>query len=64
MLEALKKQYEAEIEIGMANLKVYMTNPAGIGEHSDIAEAMDKQISSIATASDKVKIVNHILSDQ
>ena len=39
MLEALKKQYEAEVAIGMANLKVYMTSPAGIGEHSDIAEA-------------------------
>ena len=64
MLEALKKQYEAEIAIGMANLKVYMTNPAGIGEHSDIAEAMDKQISSIATASDKLKVINRILSGQ
>ena len=61
---AAKKQAEGEIEVHKANIAVYQTMPAGIGEHSDIAEAMDKQVSSVATASDKLKVINRILSDQ
>ena len=47
IIEALKKHAEGHIEKHRANVEVYLTNPAGIGEHSDIIEAMDKEIEHI-----------------
>ena len=35
MINALRKKYQADIAAAMANIEVYRTNPAGIGEHPD-----------------------------
>tara|TARA_B100000700_G_C15002005_1_gene836755 strand:+ start:1828 stop:2052 length:225 start_codon:yes stop_codon:yes gene_type:complete len=48
--DALVKKYEAEIAEAKAILEVYFTNAAGIGEHPDIIEEMDKQISRLSSA--------------
>lgn len=53
MLEVLKKMYEAEIE--KANINIYLENPVGIGEHSDIIGAMDEQVGKLCNASDKLE---------
>ena len=37
---AARKQAEGELEIHKANIEVYRTMPAGIGEHGDITEAV------------------------
>ena len=42
LLEALIKKLEGEIEVAKANIEVYKMNPAGIGEHSDIVETIEK----------------------
>ena len=34
---AAKKQAEGEIAVHLANIQVYQTMPAGIGEHPDLA---------------------------
>ena len=44
MLVALMLQYKAEVAKAKANIKVYMANPAGIGEHPDLVAAVDSQI--------------------
>ena len=54
MLDALMLQYEAEIAKAKSNIKVYMENPVGIGEHPDLAAAVDSQIELIAHAEDKI----------
>ena len=60
MLVALRLQYEAEIAKAKANIKVYMGNPAGIGEHPDLVSAVDSQIELIAHAEDKLDVLkNH-----
>ena len=60
MLVALMLQYEAEIAKAKANIKVYMSNPAGIGEHPDLVAAVDSQIELIAHAEDKLNVLkNH-----
>ena len=33
ILDALDKKYDAEIADGDATIKIYLTNPVGIGEH-------------------------------
>ena len=60
MLVALRLQYEAEVANAKANIKVYMANPAGIGEHPDLVSAVDSQIELIPHAEDKLDVLkNH-----
>ena len=46
-------QYQGEMDIAMANIDVYQNNPAGIGEHPDVAQALDTQIERYANAKEK-----------
>ena len=57
MLNALMLQYQAEIAKAKSNIKVYMENPVGIGEHPDLAAAVDSQIELIAHAEDKISVL-------
>ena len=60
LLEALCKKLEGEIEVAKANVMVYTRNAAGIGEHPDVVEAIETQISKIAEAEDKLETIrNH-----
>ena len=61
MLEALQKKYEAEVAMAEANINVYLKNPAGIGEHPEIVEAVDKQIEKLSTAQEKLDTVIRLL---
>ena len=56
-ISALSKRYEAEIETAKANIDVYIRNPAGIGEHPDLAAAVDSQVGLIANAEDKLEVL-------
>ena len=58
MINALRKKYEADIAHGKANVEVYLKNPVGIGEHSDVLGAVDEQIDKIAHAEDKLEVLN------
>ena len=58
LLEALIKKLKGEIEVHKANVMVYIKNPVGIGEHSDIVESIEKEIDMIATAEDKIEAIN------
>ena len=58
MLDALTKKLEGDIAVAKANVDIYLSNAAGIGEHSDILEAIEIQIEKIATAHEKIEIIN------
>ena len=63
--EALIIKYEGEIAQANANIKVYLTNPVGIGEHPDIIAAMDIQIEKMAHAEEKLLCVkNHFIPER
>ena len=38
LLDAIIHKLEGEIAMAKANIQIYLDNPAGIGEHSDLAE--------------------------
>ena len=61
LLKALQSQYQGQMDIAMANIQVYQNNPAGIGEHPDVAEALDTQVEKYATAKEKYDAVQTIL---
>ena len=57
LVEALKDKYRAEYSTAHASLEIYMTNPVGIGEHPQHLEEMDKWIEQMASAQDKLDIL-------
>jgi hypothetical protein len=55
MLQALIKQYEGEIAVAEATIRIYMKHSVGIGEHPQHAEEMDNLLSKIADSRDKIE---------
>ena len=55
---AAKKQAEGELEVHKANIQVYQTMPAGIGEHSDVTEAVIEELNKMAAAYDRIEMID------
>ena len=64
ILKALKKMYEAEIDIAKATIQIYLDKPVGIGEHPQFAEEIDKQLEAITCACDKIKAIDKYYPDE
>ncbi len=62
IIEAARKQAEGEIEVHKTNIMVYQTMPAGIGEHSDITEAVIEELNKLATAHDRLEMIEKYFS--
>ena len=58
MIQAARKHAEAEIELHKTNIEVYMQNVVGIGEHSDIIETIQKELDKMATANDRLEMLD------
>ena len=41
------------------NIDIYFANPAGIGEHSDIMEAIQGELDKMAVHEDRLAILNN-----
>jgi len=50
--DALKSQFEAQKQLALATLTIYLTNPVGIGEHPQHIEEMMTLTRSLAEAED------------
>ena len=55
MLQALYCKYLGEMEMYRANIDIYLSTPAGIGEHPDILGAMDEMVERMAGVRDKIE---------
>ena len=62
LLKSLKLKYEQEIQENKATMLIYLENPVGIGEHPQHLEEMDTLIDKMATAKDKLEILNEYFS--
>jgi hypothetical protein len=58
MVDALKKKYEAEVDVAKATIEIYLDKPVGIGEHAQFADEIDKQLEAISCACDKIKVID------
>ena len=63
LLVAARKQAEGEIAVHKANIEVYKTMPAGIGEHSDVTEAVISELDKLAAADDRSEMLNKYFKD-
>lgn len=57
ILRALQAKYEGEREYHKANIEIYLSNPAGIGEHSDVLEAINVELERMVAADEKIHIL-------
>ena len=53
------KYYNGLIAKHQQNVDIYLNQPVGIGEHSDVMSAIDSEINAIAQAHEKIEIINH-----
>jgi hypothetical protein len=58
IIEAARKQAEGEVAVHRANIEVYKTMPAGIGEHSDVTEAVIEELNKLAAAHDRIDMLD------
>ncbi len=60
--DILKNQiayYNGLIAKHQQNVEIYLNQPVGIGEHSDVMSAIETEITFIAQAHEKIEVINH-----
>lgn len=57
ILTALEKHAQGHIEKHRINVEVYLTNPVGIGDHSNVLEAIEKELDEIARYQDYLDMI-------
>ncbi len=57
IIKALLAHAQGDIAKHKANVEVYLTNPAGIGEHSNVMEAIEQELNMIAKYQDQVDVI-------
>ena len=58
LIRAVLAHATGEVEQPKANVNVYLEHPAGIGEHSDITEAIGVELDKIARYHDQIEVIN------
>ena len=58
LIKALLAHAQGDIAKHRANVEVYLTSPVGIGEHSNIVEAIEEELNMIAKYQDQIDVVN------
>ena len=56
-VKSLLEQAQGEISKAKANVEIYLHNPVGIGEHSDVLGAIKDQIDIIAKAEERIEVI-------
>ena len=64
ILDALEDRYNAQISEADATLKIYLENSVGIGEHPQHLEEIDKLFDKIATAQERLEVLEDFREQQ
>ena len=57
LIDALQKQYEAEIASADATIKLILENAVGVSEHLNHQKELDCQLHKIAAAEEKLQVL-------
>jgi hypothetical protein len=63
MIDATIDHMKGKIALHKANVEVYLTNPSGIGEHSDVMEALEHELKQVAEYQDILEVAYSIVPD-
>ena len=57
MIEAIKEHAKGHIKKHSMNVEIYLKNAAGVGEHPDVLDAVEKELKIIAEYDDQLEII-------
>ena len=63
LIKAARMHAEGELERAKTNILVYMNQSVGIGEHSDIVEAIQEELDKMEGASDRLEMLETYFED-
>ena len=58
MIAAARGHAVAHINKHKMNIEVYLENPVGIGEHSDLMDAIEKELEEMAKYHDHLEMID------
>ena len=63
LINAGKKHAEGHIDKHAANVEIYLNHSVGIGEHSDIIEAIEQELDEIAKYHDQIEVLDRYINN-
>lgn len=64
LIKALKSHAKGHVDKHVANVEVYFNKSVGIGEHSDIIEAIEVELEEIAKYQDQLDIIEKYFPEE
>ena len=66
IVSALLAHAQGDIQKHKMNVEVYLKSPVGIGEHSNVMEAIEEELNMIAKYEDQVSVIkkHFLIKDQ
>lgn len=64
IIDVLKQQFEAHVQKHKMNVDIMLSNPIGIHDHTDLMDAIEKEISQIAEYHDKLEVLDKYFMDK
>lgn len=64
LIKAAQMHAAGELERAKTNIMVYMEQSVGIGEHSDIVEAIQEELDKMAAATDRLDMLEKHFVDE
>ena len=66
IISALLAHAQGDIQKHKMNVEVYLKSPVGIGEHSNVMEAIEEELNMIAKYEDQVSVIkkHFLIKDQ
>jgi hypothetical protein len=61
LLECFVSHAKGHVDKHLANVEVLLNHPAGIGQHGDIIEEIEKELDEVAKYDDLLEMVNKYL---
>ena len=64
ILEAVHSHYAAERDKALANIKIHINNPVGVGEHPKIIEDVIELVHKASEAQDAIEMLSTIVNNE
>ena len=62
ILKAWLAHNHGELQKHLANIEVYLNNPAGIGEHPGVLEAIEAELHDASKYEENISLINKYLT--
>ena len=63
MIDALIQHAKGQIIKHKMNVEIYLNQPVGIGQHSDIMDAIEKEIQAIGKYHEQIEVISNYFND-